>query len=154
MELRAQPDSFLPHLHYFSSPFNHGYLEHICPGQGVCSQCGLGARQDASAAHGLGSRAVHVSPAVTVTPAPDCADPPSPQRKHTALSSNPALLSLLEPHFLAQTEHTFLRYFFLGGHAMWHARSSFPNQGSNPNPCPLQWKHRVLTTGSPGKSLS
>ena len=25
----------------------------------------------------------------------------------------------------------------------------FPNQGSNP--CPLQWKHRVLTTGPPGK---
>ena len=65
--------------------------------------------------HGLGSRAVHVSPAITVTPAPDCADPLSPQRKHTALSSNPALLSLLEPHFLAQTEHTFLRYLFLGG---------------------------------------
>ena len=27
----------------------------------------------------------------------------------------------------------------------------FPKQGSNP--CPLQWKHRVLTTGPPGKSL-
>ena len=26
-----------------------------------------------------------------------------------------------------------------------------PNQGSNP--CPLQWKHGVLTTGWPGKSL-
>ena len=27
---------------------------------------------------------------------------------------------------------------------------SSPDQGSNP--CPLQWKHRVLTTGPPGKS--
>ena len=27
----------------------------------------------------------------------------------------------------------------------------FPDQGLNP--CPLKWKHRVLTTGPPGKSL-
>ena len=27
----------------------------------------------------------------------------------------------------------------------------FPNQESDP--CPLRWKHRVLTTGLPGKSL-
>ena len=27
----------------------------------------------------------------------------------------------------------------------------FPDQGLNP--CPLQWKHRALTTGPPGKSL-
>ena len=31
-----------------------------------------------------------------------------------------------------------------------HAGSQFPNQGSNP--CPLQWKFRVLTTGPPGNS--
>ena len=29
--------------------------------------------------------------------------------------------------------------------------SYFPDQGLNP--CPLQWKHGVLTRGSPGKSL-
>ena len=33
---------------------------------------------------------------------------------------------------------------------MWHAGSYFPNQGWNP--CFLQWKHGVLTTGLPGKS--
>ena len=27
---------------------------------------------------------------------------------------------------------------------------SFPTKRSNP--CPLQWKHRILTTGPPGKS--
>ena len=34
--------------------------------------------------------------------------------------------------------------------------SYFPNQGWNlgpPNPTPLSWKHRVLTTGPPGKSI-
>ena len=40
-------------------------------------------------------------------------------------------------------------FFFL---AAWHVGSYFPNQGSNP--CPLQWKYGVLTTGPPGKSLS
>ena len=34
---------------------------------------------------------------------------------------------------------------------MCHLGFSFPNQGWNP--CPLQRKHRVLTTGPPGKSL-
>ena len=34
---------------------------------------------------------------------------------------------------------------------MWHVESYFPYQGSNP--CLLQWKHRVLTTGPPGNSL-
>ena len=34
---------------------------------------------------------------------------------------------------------------------MWHIGSQFPGQGSNP--CPLQWKLRVLAIGSPEKSL-
>ena len=34
---------------------------------------------------------------------------------------------------------------------MLAAGSQFPNQGSNPRP--QQWKHRVPTTGPPGKSL-
>ena len=34
----------------------------------------------------------------------------------------------------------------------WHVGPSFPNQGLNP--CPLQWKFGLLTTGPPGKSLS
>ena len=38
------------------------------------------------------------------------------------------------------------------GCAMGHAGSSFPNQGWNP--CPLQWKCGILTTGPPGKSLN
>ena len=34
---------------------------------------------------------------------------------------------------------------------MQHVGSQFPDQGSNLRP--LQWKHGVLTTGPPGKSL-
>ena len=34
-------------------------------------------------------------------------------------------------------------------HGMWHAGSYFSDQGSNP--CPLQWKNGVLTTGRPRK---
>ena len=34
---------------------------------------------------------------------------------------------------------------------MWHIGSQFPGQGSNP--CPLQWKLRVLAIESPEKSL-
>ena len=39
---------------------------------------------------------------------------------------------------------------FCFAHATRHAGSYFPDQGSNP--CPLQWKHGVLTIGPPGKS--
>jgi len=35
-------------------------------------------------------------------------------------------------------------------HSMWDFISKFLNQRSNP--CPLTWKHEVLTTGPPGKS--
>ena len=35
--------------------------------------------------------------------------------------------------------------FFPPGCTLWHVESWFPNQGSNP--CPLQWKLGVLTTG-------
>ena len=34
---------------------------------------------------------------------------------------------------------------------VWHAGFQFSDQGSNP--CPLQWKHKVSTTGLSGKSL-
>ena len=34
--------------------------------------------------------------------------------------------------------------------AAWHVRSWFPDRGWNP--CPLQWKHEVLSSGPPGKS--
>ena len=53
----------------------------------------------------------------------------------------------------------FLRnYLFCGGCFLYvlfsciarYERSQFPEQGLKP--CPLQWKHSVLTTGSPGKS--
>ena len=40
-------------------------------------------------------------------------------------------------------------YLFIFGHAVPHAGSQFPDQGLNQRP--LQWKHRVLTTGLPGK---
>ena len=42
-------------------------------------------------------------------------------------------------------------FFFPFGLAVWHARSEFPDQGSNP--CLLHWEHGVLITGPPGKSL-
>ena len=42
-----------------------------------------------------------------------------------------------------------LIYFF--DHSEQHVVSQFPNQRSHP--CPLHKKHRVLTSGSPGKSL-
>ena len=38
--------------------------------------------------------------------------------------------------------------FFLAAHARFDL--SYPKQGLNP--CPLQWKFSVLTTGLPGKS--
>ena len=42
-------------------------------------------------------------------------------------------------------------FFFFFDHTSWHVGSWFPNWGSNLRP--LQWKHGVLTTGPPGKSL-
>ena len=42
-------------------------------------------------------------------------------------------------------------FFFFFGHAMQLAGSQFPSQDLNLGP--RQWKHRVLTTGLPGKSL-
>ena len=44
-----------------------------------------------------------------------------------------------------------LLVFFFFGHAMWHMKSLFPNQGSNS--CPLNWKCVVLATRPPGKFL-
>ena len=51
-------------------------------------------------------------------------------------------------HILTNTL-SFLSLFF---HIRWHIGSYFPDQGSNP--CSLQWKHNILTTGQPGKALS
>ena len=45
-----------------------------------------------------------------------------------------------------------LRELFLFGHNMRLAGSFFPDHGLNP--CPLQWKHGVLTTGPPGTCLN
>ena len=42
--------------------------------------------------------------------------------------------------------NAFNKCIIIFGCTMQHGRSSFPNQGSNP--CPLQWKHGVLTTPS------
>ena len=44
----------------------------------------------------------------------------------------------------------FVLFLFFVSSVAWHAGSWFPEQGSNP--CPLQWKHRVLPPGWPGKS--
>ena len=40
--------------------------------------------------------------------------------------------------------------FFRGGGATPCGMWNFPDQGLNP--CPLQWKRGILTTGTPGKS--
>ena len=52
------------------------------------------------------------------------------------------------PCGLATFSFIFYPFFF----GMQHAGCSFPNQGSNS--CLLQWKHRVVAAGSPGKSLT
>ena len=39
-------------------------------------------------------------------------------------------------------------YLFFGGHATWHVGSYFSDQELTL--CPLQWKHRALTTGCQG----
>ena len=44
------------------------------------------------------------------------------------------------------------QYFLFFDGATQPVESCFPNQGSNP--CPLHWRHRVLTTELPGKSSS
>ena len=41
-------------------------------------------------------------------------------------------------------------FIYFSGCAGRLAGSVFPNQGSNP--CPLQWKRKVLTSGPPGNS--
>ena len=46
-------------------------------------------------------------------------------------------------------QHIVISLFF---HIRWPIGSYFPDQGSNP--CPLQWKCNILTTGQPGKALS
>ena len=56
-----------------------------------------------------------------------------------AIVNNPAVIHI-----------SFLPFFFFRRAARL-VGSQFPDQGSNP--CPLQWKHGVLTTGPPGNSL-
>ena len=47
----------------------------------------------------------------------------------------------------------FYYYYYYFCHTVQHSTVSlFPKQGSNPHP--LEWKHRVLSTGVPGKSSS
>ena len=58
--------------------------------------------------------------------------------------------STLSLHISFVPHHHFFFFFF--GYSAQHTGSWFPHQDSNP--CPLQWKHSVLTTGSPDKSPS
>ena len=58
------------------------------------------------------------------------------------------LIHPFPPHFFCTPPPLF--FFF--GYSAQHTGSWFPHQDSNP--CPLQWKHSVLTTGSPDKSPS
>ena len=57
----------------------------------------------------------------------------------------------LPPTNLEWSASLFGLFFFFGRIAL-HVGPYFPDQGSNP--CALQWKHGVLTTGPPGKSQS
>ena len=45
-------------------------------------------------------------------------------------------------------DHSFVLFFSAALPSIWGLK--FPDQGLNP--CPLQWKHDVLTTEPPGKS--
>ena len=70
----------------------------------------------------------------------------------TYLMFNYKILKIL---LLIFTFHCFLFflmfiYLFIG-HAKQHVGSQFSSRGLNP--CSTHWKHRVLTTGRPGKSL-
>ena len=60
-------------------------------------------------------------------------------RKHPPTTS-------LSFHFLQDAFCLFFFFFFAIPRGMWN----FPDQGLNP--CPLQWKRGVLSTGPPGKS--
>ena len=50
----------------------------------------------------------------------------------------------------AETYTVVLHFFVSFGHMLQLVGSFFPDQGLNP--CPQQWKHRVLTTRPSGKS--
>ena len=64
-------------------------------------------------------------------------------------ASVPVSFWALSLHALLQTFQTFTSCSIFFSHAVRHAGSHFPDQGSNPHL--LQWKHRILTTGPPGK---
>ena len=55
----------------------------------------------------------------------------------------------LRPTFIFYNYH-FLIFFFIFLTTSCDMWNLFPSQGSNP--WPLQWKHRVLTTGPPGRA--
>ena len=59
------------------------------------------------------------------------------------------IADIFSVYFVLRTSDTHTLFFFFG-HTTRHAGSQFPYQGSNLHP--LQGKHRVLTTGPPGKS--
>ena len=61
------------------------------------------------------------------------------------------LFQITEINTIRKSSELFFFFFFLFL-ATWLAGSyqQFPKKGSNP--CPLQWKCRVLTTGPPGKA--
>ena len=82
-------------------------------------------------------------------------------RKKSVFIIQPANATLLNHKFENKWDPKpiyFLFYFYLFyftvffwfGYATWFVGSQFPDQGLNP--CPLQWKRRVLTTRSPGNS--
>ena len=73
-----------------------------------------------------------------------CSYPELHGERHASVSS------LTLSQVPSPTCHCFVCLSVCLGHATRHVGSSFPDLGSNP--CPLQWKQGVLTTGPPGKS--
>ena len=59
------------------------------------------------------------------------------------------LLEYIGGNLMTLSQANISFFFFFFGHNPWHVGSQFPKKGSIP--CALQWKHRVLTTGLPGK---
>ena len=79
-------------------------------------------------------------------------DPPRPGLEPVCPASAGRLSTTAPP---GKPRFLFLDLLFhFGGtplHSLWD-RTRPPGSGQGSNLCPLQWKHRVLTTGPPGKS--
>ena len=66
------------------------------------------------------------------------------------VAETPCLLKFLLLFFQIVILRACILFIYFFDHTLRHVAYQFPNQGWNP--CRLQWKYRILTTGPPGKS--